>query len=160
VTARSWNEGHLGLGSKATLHFAANQSGSDKGLVGASQQLGLAFYAVPGEEVTSKETLMDLLSRSLNFREWFGKNWDALRDVLRDFSWSRSGGYVILFRNAHVLARNAPDEFRTFIGVAADVTHDWREWEVPFHFVFTGPPELMDILSQITDAQICVHSTT
>lgn len=39
---------------------------------------------VDGNEVKNRETLHDVLARSLRFPEWYGRNLDALYDCLTD----------------------------------------------------------------------------
>jgi RNAse (barnase) inhibitor barstar len=41
---------------------------------------------IPGT-VRSKEKLFGLLSQALRFPNYFGSNWDALEECLRDLSW-------------------------------------------------------------------------
>ena len=124
----------------------------------ATRASRLALYRIPGGGVTSKDQLMSETSKSLGFPKWFGANWDAFRDLLRDFSWARSSGYVVIFRDANVLASAAPKDFQVLVQVAAEVSQDWRQWEVPFHFVFTGPAELTNVVAGATSAPVCVQS--
>ena len=153
VKAQSWNGDHLGLGSEACIHVAPPATD----LSAISRTAGIAFHAVPGTKVTSKQTLMEQISKSLHFPDWFGKNWDALADSLRDLSWVRSPGYLLVFQDSDVFARAAPKDFKTFVQVLGDVCRDWRQWEVPFHVVFVGPPEMAKVLAGATAAPICLH---
>ena len=46
--------------------------------------------------VSSKRELMRVLARELQLPEYFGHNWDALDECLRDFSWISSLRVVIV----------------------------------------------------------------
>jgi hypothetical protein len=46
--------------------------------------------------VTNRDELFDVMAESLRFPIYFGRNWDALSDCLRDLSWLRKGRVLIL----------------------------------------------------------------
>src|SRR6059058_6232801 len=48
--------------------------------------------------VEASDNVFDGLSRGLDFPSWFGRNWDALEDVLADLSWRKGDGHVVIFR--------------------------------------------------------------
>src|SRR5258705_2622327 len=48
--------------------------------------------------VEAKENLFDNLAQALAFPPWFGRNWDALEDVLGDLSWRKGDAHVVVFR--------------------------------------------------------------
>jgi Barstar (barnase inhibitor) len=50
------------------------------------EQDGELFY-LDGAEMTDKAQLMQEFAAVLNFPDYFGGNWDALRDCLGDVSW-------------------------------------------------------------------------
>ncbi len=50
------------------------------------EQDGELFY-LDGTEMTDKTQLMQEFAAVLNFPEYFGGNWDALHDCLKDVSW-------------------------------------------------------------------------
>ena len=50
------------------------------------EQDGELFY-LDGAEMTDKAQLMQEFAAVLNFPDYFGSNWDALHDCLRDVSW-------------------------------------------------------------------------
>jgi hypothetical protein len=100
-------------------------------LLAALQQRGL--HAVPIDEpaaatntksatgpIKNKATLLNALQTQGGFPA-FGNNWDALHDLLTDFAWlnatPKPAGYVLLFRNAATLRKNAPADYATFLEV-------------------------------------------
>jgi hypothetical protein len=50
------------------------------------EQDGELFY-LDGAEMTDKTQLMQEFAAVLNFPDYFGGNWDALQDCLKDVSW-------------------------------------------------------------------------
>jgi hypothetical protein len=67
--------------------------------------------------VTDKAALMDRCARDLRLPDWFGRNWDALADVLSDSGLWSGGGVqeetIVLVRNWDRYARTRPDDWAT-----------------------------------------------
>ena len=71
--------------------------------------------------VADKAGLMDRCARDLRLPDWFGRNWDALADVLSDPGlWSEEGSEdageeetVVVVRNWEPYAEARPDEWGT-----------------------------------------------
>ncbi|KAG0172355.1 hypothetical protein DFQ28_009855, partial [Apophysomyces sp. BC1034] len=51
-----------------------------------AERLKLEFVYVNCSSATTKDKILDIIARSLNFPAYFGKNWDALYDCLTDFT--------------------------------------------------------------------------
>jgi RNAse (barnase) inhibitor barstar len=77
--------------------------------------------------VRDKGRLLEACALSFSFPDWFGSNWDALADCLRDLSWRPARGYVILWRGAGGLADAAPDDFATALEIFRDAASYWKE---------------------------------
>ncbi len=81
--------------------------------------------------VFSKETLLHALYQSCVFPAYFGFNWDALKDILSDSSWtSYSGqefkGLVLVFRNMAILEQRDANVAETFKSIIQDVAEQRR----------------------------------
>ncbi|MFE6335604.1 barstar family protein [Streptomyces sp. NPDC057798] len=63
--------------------------------------------------VTDKAGLMDRCLRDLGLPEYFGRNWDALADVLSDPGLWPEGPAVIVVRNWEPYAGARPAEWET-----------------------------------------------
>ena len=80
------------------------------------------------------------IARALDFPDWFGANWDALEDCLRDLSWRRGDGHVFIFAGI-------PDgEAR---GLLLDVLRSsaeyWRARGKPFFAVLLDPAKKLGL---------------
>ena len=75
----------------------------------------------------SKETVISRIAEALGFPAWFGGNWDALEDSLKDL---QGEGHVLLFRG------DAPEVLIEVLGSAAGF---WKGEGRPFFAVFVDP---------------------
>lgn len=63
---------------------------------------------------------------------YFGHNWDALQDSLRDLSWAPANcGYLVLYDHWRELADADPEAHRTLLDVFAAAVEHWRDTTTP-----------------------------
>lgn len=74
-----------------------------------------------GRELQDKSALLAGIARALAFPEYFGGNWDALEECLRDMSW-RSGQISLLIEHADAIPA---DLLATFVDIAAQMAEQW-----------------------------------
>lgn len=76
--------------------------------------------------VSDKEQLMRVLEEALRLPDYFGRNWDALSDCLRDLSWLPPG-------RVHLVHDAVPDllpkDLRSYVDVLATAVADWKPQE-------------------------------
>ncbi|MDA0207486.1 MAG: barstar family protein [Acidobacteria bacterium] len=83
---------------------------------------GYITISVDARRMLSKSALLAELAEAMRFPEWFGNNWDALLDCLRDVSTLVGSDAVLLFiENAGALEALPQEELATFIGVVGDI---------------------------------------
>src|SRR5690348_1392668 len=80
--------------------------------------------------------LFQALRRELHLPDYFGENWDALSDCLRDLSWIKSRRVIILHDDLPRLDTRA---LTTYLDVLSECTRDWRPGED--HELFAAFPE-------------------
>lgn len=86
-----------------------------------------AWFELETAGARDKPQFLAACAKSLEFPEWFGANWDALADCLRDFSWRGAPGYVVLWRGGAALAAAAPESFATALEIFRDAASYWKE---------------------------------
>ncbi|HEX4415099.1 MAG TPA: barstar family protein [Lacipirellulaceae bacterium] len=64
-----------------------------------------AFIARLGGPLRRKAELLNALALALIFPKYFGRNWDALEECLRDLSWLGDNRPVVLLHKQMPLAR-------------------------------------------------------
>lgn len=104
----------------------------EAGLGGAER----AIFRMDGAQILTKDDLLSQVARVMRFPEYFGHNWDALDECLRDMSWLPATSYVLFITQARLFWAEAS-------GLAGDLVESWllsaEEWSrgrVPFHLVF------------------------
>jgi len=95
--------------------------------------------------IKTRDELFSILSEKLNFPEYFGQNWDALYDLLRDFSWI-SEHTIILAHNDIPLAEPALQ--KTYLEILRDSVSDWKPGE-QHKLVVTFPSSLQEKIKDI-----------
>ncbi len=86
---------------------------------------GYHFVQVSGDAIHSKADLMEALKSALAFPDYFGRNWDALLDMLRDLSWLHARGHVLLISGLDSLAEHDRTAFETALEVFSDAARFW-----------------------------------
>lgn len=69
--------------------------------------------------VAGKTELLALLAKGLGFPDWFGHNWDALVDLLRDFSWSEENSSLAVVHDG-LPANLARSDLATYLEILSD----------------------------------------
>jgi RNAse (barnase) inhibitor barstar len=93
-----------------------------------------AFVAVLPRAIQVKSALLDALASVLAFPAYFGSNWDALFDCLRDFSWIEEHDIVLIHDELPALSE---PELRIYLRLLRDSVLDWRPEEAHrFEVVF------------------------
>ncbi len=106
----------------------------------ASRDAGLLARRIDLRGCRNKATLMLRLASALDAPASSGRNWDALSDQLRDFSWLPALGYALLFDDAIDLRDGHEASFDTLIEILQGASADWSRRDIPF-WAFLALPE-------------------
>ena len=88
----------------------------------------------------SRDTLYDQLTVALRLPADFGRNWDALADSVRDLSWLKATGVILLLDRAEDMREASEEDFDTLLDILEEAVDYWQDAGVPF-FVFFALPE-------------------
>ena len=121
--------------SYSCVHFLP---ATERGAVGRAA--GTARVAVfDGGSVRGEADLLDRVAAAFAAPAYFGRNWDALDEILSDLEWlgaPPAGGHVLLVGRAAALwATHGPAAGRLVESWLA-AAESWAEEKVPFHLVF------------------------
>ncbi len=114
-------------------------------LRGEAARHGYRVFVVDFTGVQTKNDLMSEIAGVLNFPSYFGRNWDALLDMVTDLSWMPAVGYVLLFKNAAALLRLPGEDAAIFVRLCSAAVRHWQSGEdeagktiprTPVYFLF------------------------
>lgn len=107
----------------------------------AAKQAGLAMFRIDLAHAHSKKDFLERCAKALDFPDWFGRNWDALKDCLTDLEWlNTKNGYVLVFENVEQFAAHK-EHFHTATAVLTQVCEYWKAEGQPFWALVTGSSE-------------------
>jgi RNAse (barnase) inhibitor barstar len=89
-------------------------------------------------KVRGKKGFLARLAKALHCPPYFGMNWDALSDCLRDLSWLNDTGWVMILLNGQEFAVKNQDDFTTAIDVLQTAAEYWRSHGKPFWILLYG----------------------
>jgi len=92
-------------------------------LRGAAPGAGLRWIDINLARAGTKQEFLGACAKNLRFPKWFGGNWDALADCLKD----SCGDSVVGCRNCAKFAEAAPDDYATALEVFQDAASSWKE---------------------------------
>ena len=88
--------------------------------------VGGTFIGTLSPSVNGKEALFSELYKVLDFPGWFGFNWDALFDCLRDFEWIENRQIVL--RHSEI-PKLESEELGVYLEILWDSMNDWKPEE-------------------------------
>ena len=99
---------------------------------------GWRGFHLDGRRVTDKASFLAEIARAMDFPDYFGHNWDALDELLRDLSWAPAKGYLLLYDHVIQFARHRPKEWQMARQILEDAMAHWRGEGVPFVVILRG----------------------
>lgn len=113
-----------------------------------AQAARVRVYTIETAEVGSRDELMAALEKGLALPEYFGRNWDALEECLRNLPLRSGEGGLVLFRNADALLKLDPRDLKLLTVVLRSVSEFWEAEGRPFTVFFLGSSELAGIVGE------------
>ncbi len=104
-----------------------------------AQAAGLLALRLDIGHAHDKADFLGHVSRGMKFPGWFGGNWDAFADCLKDLSWLPAIGYVVILEKSRHFCAGHPQEFEEAMDVMAEAAGYWRGRGKPFWILIGGP---------------------
>ena len=96
---------------------------------------GFEVLRIDGSTVSDKEELLDTIAEGFGFPDWFGRNWDALEECLRDLE-AVNDGYALLISDATSIWADHPRLSGTLVEIWLDAAADGADRGVELRLVF------------------------
>src|SRR5262245_51060131 len=103
-----------------------------------AKAVNLSVMKMDLRTVQGKKQFLARLAKAFHCPPYFGMNWDALSDCLRDLSWLNDNGWVMIFLNGQEFAVKNQDDFTTAIDVLQTAAEYWRSHGKPFWILLYG----------------------
>jgi RNAse (barnase) inhibitor barstar len=127
----------LGISRKTTwecVHFGTLIEGRKE--IELSKQHRFCAIQVDLVGVEEESILFSRIASALSFPDYFGMNWNALIDCLRDLSWLNPKGVLVVLENSRNLWHQ-PDVAGSLVECWLLCAESWAREGVPFHLAFT-----------------------
>lgn len=112
-------------------------TGAIEPLVTAATHAHLQHSTVKLGHAKDRTAVFAELDRALKLPDHFGRNWDALADVMEDRQWLGKHGRVIIIAGSAAYRRDHPNDWATLEEILAEACEFWKERHVAF-WVFTA----------------------
>jgi len=90
-------------------------------------------------DIRGEDGLLDALSVALRFPDYFGKNWNALSECIRDLSWLPPGDVVLIHKDLPVA------DNRTALSIYLSILRNAaRNWDTKGSNLIYASPEKLD----------------
>ena len=114
-------------------------SGDARELARAAAAAGLMVIYVDIGHAHDKKGFLADASRAMRFPDWFGGNWDAFADCLKDLSWLQAKGWMVILEKSKHFCGGHGNEFKEAMDIMAETAAYWRNQGKPFWTLIGGP---------------------
>ncbi|MDR2014191.1 MAG: barstar family protein [Azoarcus sp.] len=101
-------------------------------LIQACETSSLHYFAIDIADVLNKAQLLERFAETLKFPDYFGRNWDALYDVLCDREWFGNSGIVLHLKHTGSFEKLAADDWLALCATLEEAIDYWRCLNLPF----------------------------
>ncbi|MFE1307851.1 barstar family protein [Streptomyces sp. NPDC058755] len=78
-----------------------------------------------GREMADSDGVFSQFYEHLQLPDYFGWNWDALRDCLQDLSWIPANHFLLTIDDAEIALSSSPEERTIFYRALTDAAKNW-----------------------------------
>ncbi len=100
------------------------------------------------EGIRDKASLLSHYAKAGHFPDYFGHNWDALNDCLRDLSWIQQKRIVIVHRDLPLSGNE--NELLVYLDILQDALRNWDSNE-QHKLLVIFPPEAKATTTRLLD---------
>lgn len=102
----------------------------------AAEEHGWRYFYVDGAKVQDKASFLEATGAALDFPDYSGRNWDAFEESIRDLSWTRAPGYMLVYDDPDVFAKAQPQQWETALSILQTAVESWAAEGAPMVVLF------------------------
>ena len=92
----------------------------------ASQEGAKVFY-LDGRQIVTKEDFLREAAEVMSFPAYFGQNWDAFDECIRDLSWVPAQKYILIYDRPDIFAKAQPEQWQIAQEILQSASQYWQE---------------------------------
>lgn len=131
----------------AVYRYAARTSAEKIAL--QAEAHGWRCFYLDGGQIADKSDFLRVWSEVAVFPPYFGRNWDALDESLRDLAWAPAQGYLVLYDKVTHFAAARPDEFAVALDILQTAVEHWQATATPMVVLLRGAGRTVRGLSKL-----------
>lgn len=97
-----------------------------------------ACFVIDGRAAIDKPSFLAASARAFHVPSYFGHNWDALEECVRDLSWARADRYIVLYDAVAVTATHDPASLEVALDILETAVEHWRATATPMYVLLRG----------------------
>jgi hypothetical protein len=90
------------------------------------------------EQLANHEGFLAGVARALQFPDYFGDNWDAFEECIRDLEWLPARGYVLVLNGYDRFARSDPKSWKIGLDILEEAVSTWSRTATPMYVLLQG----------------------
>lgn len=100
---------------------------------------------------SNKCEFLGRVKTGLSLPDYFGGNWDALEESLRELEVGEKKGILLVFRSADNLLGLPRQDLRVLLSILRETAHFWEAGGVRFSSILAGSPNLMEAMASAAE---------
>ena len=111
--------------------YRLNSRANPSALLGDIAKAGWRTFYIDGHQVFDKASFLKTFADTLAFPNYFGNNWDAFEECIRDLA--PAPGYVLLYDQVSQFAVKEPDDWEIALDILAATVSFWNKTDSPLY---------------------------
>lgn len=109
---------------------------------------GWRFFYLNGATISNKAQFLQQCAEVMNLPDYFGHNWDAFEECLRDLDEIPTPRHILLYDQPEHFAQNEPKEWAIALDILQDTVEYLSGTNTPMYVLFhTAQPMLTELES-------------
>lgn len=108
-------------------------------IVRQAEAAGFFVAQINGSVAETRTAFLNQTARLLQFPDYFGHNWDAFDECIRDLEWLPASGYVIIWDHFERFAELEQEDWKIALSILERAVDYWRQAGTPMFVFLAGP---------------------
>jgi RNAse (barnase) inhibitor barstar len=111
-----------------------------------AKEHGWKLFQIEGKAIKNKADFLQACAREINFPSYFGYNWDAFEECIRDLDRASINRFILLYEYPEEFAQHDASEWLTAFDILQEAVDYWRATDTPMYVLFKTNSSLLNEL--------------